>query len=263
MRVADLLDRVLGVLLSSARGPSAADLFRRADRLRREGRHDEAVALVEDGLRRSPRSAAGHLLAGYLHLASRRIDRARDAFQSVLALDQDHPRALLGLARIAIESGDADAARPYLERALRYHADFPEARALEEMIASWTPRQIEPSRTAAAEHGLRLPPGARDPILARLDGGIVFSECDATREAAVAQHLVQIARIAGATLSRAGLGSLRRGAIEAARESTYLQADVGLVLAVTLPSGTAVGDGMAEVGRLWAERAQPVPGADG
>ena len=71
---------------------------------------------------------------------------AREAFQSVLALDPNHPRALLGLARIAIEGGDPDAARPALERALLYHPDFPEARVLEKMLAVRTAVQRAISR---------------------------------------------------------------------------------------------------------------------
>jgi tetratricopeptide (TPR) repeat protein len=238
-----------------------AELFRRADRLRHEGRIAEAADLVEEGLRRAPNSAAGHLLAGYLYLTGREVEPARAAFQSVLALDPVHPRALLGLARIAIEEGDPAAARPYLERALQYHADFPEARALEDMLASWTAEPADAASAGtrdAAAAGIHLPAGGRDPILARLDGAVVFARCDEGREAALAQHVIQVARIATATLTRAGLGALRRGVIEGADESTYLQTGVGLVLAVSLPASTAVGDGLAELERLWADKAQAV-----
>lgn len=258
MGVGALLERVLSRFVTP-RSPSAAELFRRADRLRHEGRYAEASRLVAEGLRRAPTSAAGHLLAGYLHLAAREVGPARAAFQSVLALDPDHPRALLGLARIAIEEGDPDAARPALDRALLYHPDFPEARALEEMLASWA---AVPADSAGAQ-GQRVRAGAvrrlgdgRDPILARLDGTVVFAQCDEGRAPILAQHVIQVVRIASATLTRAGLGALRRGAIEGAQASTFLQTDVGLVLALTLPSSTSVADGWSELGRLWADKAQ-------
>ena len=258
MGLGALLERVLSSFVKP-RFPSAAELFRRADRLRHEGRYREATRLVEEGLRRAPTSATGHLLAGYLHLAVREVEPAREAFQSVLALDPDHPRALLGLARIAIEAGDPDAARPALERALLYHPDFPEARALEEMLAGWTAVQADfagaqarPLRAGA----IRLSRDGRDPILARLDGTVVFAQCDEGREPVLAQHVIQVVRIASATLARAGLGALRRGVIEGAQASTYLQTDVGLVLALTLPSGTSVADGWSALGRLWADKAQ-------
>ena len=48
----------------------------------------------------------------------------------MLSLDPEHPRALLGLARIAFESGEAGTAGQLLERALRVYPDFPEAIAL-------------------------------------------------------------------------------------------------------------------------------------
>ena len=110
-----LLERVLGRFVTP-RFPSAAELFRRADRLRHEGRYRQAIRLVEEGLRQTPASATGHLLTGYLHLAVREVQPAREAFQSVLALDPNHPRALLGLAKIAIEGSDPDVARRALDR---------------------------------------------------------------------------------------------------------------------------------------------------
>jgi tetratricopeptide (TPR) repeat protein len=252
-----LLERVLSSFVTP-RLPSAAELFRRADRLRHEGRYREAIRLVKEGLRRMPASATGHLLSGYLHLAVREAQPAREAFQSVLALDPNHPRALLGLARIAIEGGDPDAARPALERALLYHPDFPEARALEKMLAVRGAVQSNfawaPTRPVRAE-GIRLSQDGRDPILARLDGTVVFAQCDEDQEPVLAQHVVQVVRIASATLARAGLGALRRGVIEGAQASTYLQTDVGLVLALTLPSGTSIADGWSALGRLWADKA--------
>lgn len=252
-----LLERVLSRFVTP-RFPSAAELFRRADWLRHEGRYREATRLVEEGLRRMPTSATGHLLAGYLHLAVREVQPAREAFQSALALDPDHPRALLGLARIAIEGGDPDAARRALERALLYHPDFPEARVLEKMLAA---RPLVHADFAGAQTrqrragAIRLSRDGRDPILARLDGTVVFAQCDEGREPVLAQHVIQVVRIASATLARAGLGALRRGVIEGAQASTYLQTDVGLVLALTLPSGTSIADGWSALGRLWADKA--------
>ena len=75
------------------------------------------------------------------------------------------------------------------------------------------------------------------------------------REPVLAQHVIQVVRIASATLRRAGLGRLRRAVIEGAQASTYLQTDIGLVLALTLPSGTSVADGLGELGLLWADQA--------
>ena len=255
MGLGALLERVLNSFVRP-RFRSAAELFRRADRLRHEGRYREATRLVEEGLRRTPTSAAGHLLAGYLHLAVREVQPAREAFQSVLALDPNHPRALLGLARIAIEGGDPDAARPALERALLYHPDFPEARVLEKMLAVRTAVHANLAAARTRARTMQLSRDGRDPILARLDGTVVFAQCDEGQKPVLAQHVIQVVRIASATLARAGLGALRRGVIEGAQASTYLQTDVGLVLALTLPSGTSIADGWSALGRLWADKAQ-------
>jgi tetratricopeptide (TPR) repeat protein len=255
--LAALLERALGGITTTVRRSSAAEAFRRADRLRHEGRYAEAAALVAEGLGRSPRSAAGHLLAAYLHFSSREMGPARDAFQRVLALDPDHPRALLGLARLALEEGHPDAAAPYLRRALEYHPDFPEATALQEMIASWSSSSpgMAPA-PAPASPAMRLEPGSRDAILARDDGSVVLADGEEARQAVLAHHVVQMARIAASTLARAGLGPLRRGVVEGARDTTYLLTDGRLVLSVTMSEATSVGDGLGQLGRIWDEHVQ-------
>ena len=257
MGLGALLERVLSSFVKP-RFPSAAELFRRADRLRHEGRYREAIRLVEEGLRRMPTSATGHLLAGYLHLAAREVQPAREAFQSVLALDPDHPRALLGLARIAIEGGDPDAARAALERALLYHPDFPEARALEKMLAAGR----RPGDFAGAQ--TRPRPGRSHPTLAGRprpdpratgrDRGLRPVRRGSRTGPRAARDPSRPHRLRHARPR--GLGALRRGVIEGAQASTYLQTDVGLVLALTLPSGTSVADGSSALGRLWADKAK-------
>jgi len=256
-----LLERAWSGIAGTVRSPSAPELFRRADRLRHGGQYEEAERLVADGLRRSPNSAAGHLLAAYLHLALREPGPAREAFERALALDPEHPRALLGLARLAIEAGNLEVARPYLERALQYHTDFPEASALQEMIAGWKSAPTSASASGGAPvagipERLRLLPGSRDLILAAADGAVVRSQCGEERQGQLAPHVTQVSRIASTTLARAGLGALRRGVIEGVSETTYLQSDVGLVLAVTLPTSVAPAAGLAEIARLWAELAR-------
>jgi len=255
-----LLEWAWSGISGALRSPSAAGLFRRADRLRHDGQYEEAERLVAEGLRRSPNSAAGHLLAAYLHLALREPGPAREAFEHALSLDPEHPRALLGLARLAIEESNLERARPYLERALQYHADFPEARALQEMIAGWAPLSVAAPAAGRPSTGvperLRLLPGGRDLIMARADGVVVLAQGGQERQGQLAPHITQVSRIASTTLARAGLGALRRGVIESVSETTYLQTDVGLVLAITLPNSVAPGAGLAELARLWTELAR-------
>ena len=255
MGLATFLERTWSGITGLVKPRSAASLFRLADQYRHEGRYEEAAELIADGLRISPNIAVGHLLDAYLHVVFREMPAARASFRRVLALDPYHPRALFGLARIALEEGDIEGCRPFLDRAIQYFPDFPEAKALQEMVATWT----APAATAAAPIGtvsterLRLPPGARDLVLTHADGTLAFAQGSEERQRQLALHVTQVYRIASATLARAGLGALRRGVVEGASETTFLRSDGGVVLGVTLAREIEVGAGLVQVGRLWTD----------
>lgn len=257
MGLAAFVHRLVDWLRTTGHSPSAAELFRRADQLRNQGRSDEAGALVDQGLRRSPQSVAGHLLAGYLHLTSGRLEPARRAFDTVLALDPDHPRALLGLARVALEEGRPGAARPYVDRALQYHADFAEAKALSEALAGQPAGQAEVRPFGLASQEGPRQGSARDRFVVPLDGRGVSSPGQAGPQTALDWHLLRIARVATATLGRAGLGPLRKGVIESAHGATFLQSDGTVLVAVTLPAGTPTSEGFSQLGRLSPESSGP------
>ena len=203
---------------------TAAALFRKADRYRNEGRYDEAARLVSQGLDLAPESSVGHLLSAYLYAAARDMDRAKAEFARVLALDPYHPRALLGLARIDIEEQDLDSAKELLDRAVEFYTGFPEARALREMVLSWGTQPVtEPAAASTMTHDdLDLTSAARDLVLTQADGALVFARVEEERARLVSQHLTQLTRMAAALLSRAGLGALRRGAVDTESEMTFL-----------------------------------------
>ena len=255
MGLATFLERTWSGITGLVKPRSAASLFRLADQYRHEGRYEEAAELIAEGLRVSPNIAVGHLLDAYLHVVFREMPAARASFRRVLALDPYHPRALFGLARIALEEGDIEGCRPFLDRAIQYFPDFPEAKALQEMVATWT----APAATAAAPIGtvsterLRLPPGARDLVLTHADGTLAFAQGSEERQKQLALHVTQVYRIASATLARAGLGALRRGVVEGASETTFLRSDGGVVLGVTLAREIEVGAGLVQLGRLWTD----------
>src|SRR6266581_4628892 len=201
-----LLARIWEAITSITRPPNAATLFRRADLYRQEGRFEEAAELVAQGLRLSPNNGVGHLLSAYLHLAFRQIGPAKSEFQSVLQADPYHPRALLGLAKIALEERDFGACRPFLDKALQYYPDFPEARALQEMVAGWVTAAGSAGQAAYAGPTLQVeklkPPAAgREFVLTQADGTLVFSHGDKDG-ADLAAHVTQVYRIASATLQR-------------------------------------------------------------
>jgi tetratricopeptide (TPR) repeat protein len=143
------LERTWSGITGLVKPRSASSLFRLADQYRHEGRYEDAAELITEGLRVSPNIAVGHLLDAYLHVVFREMPAAKASFRRVLALDPYHPRALFGLARIALEEGDIEGCRPFLDRAIQYFPDFPEAKALQEMVATWA----APAAGAAAAIG--------------------------------------------------------------------------------------------------------------
>ena len=112
----------LGAGGGSRRAPRCSDR-RNASGMR--GASEDAAELVADALIREPASVVGHLLAGSLHMALRESGQARTSFERVLALEPTQPRALLGLARLALEDGEAKTCRDLLSRALARYPDFP------------------------------------------------------------------------------------------------------------------------------------------
>src|SRR5919197_2427034 len=145
--------------VAQRRPPSTVQIFRQASRYRDAGRFEEAATLVARGLRLDPDNIVGHLLAGSLHAIFREMPLARAAFERVLALDPMHPRALLGLARIALEESEIGASTEYLRRALARYPDFPEAQALLDVVRSTEP-STRPARAAGSVRvdRLRVPP---------------------------------------------------------------------------------------------------------
>ncbi len=237
-----------------ARPPTAAALFRKADRYRNEGRYDEASRLVAQGLELAPESSVGHLLLAYLYAASREMGRAKSEFARVLALDPFHPRALLGLARIDIEEQNLEGAKSLLNRALEFYTAFPEARALLDMVLSLETRPLkERAAASTVTQDDRDMTSVRDLVLTQADGALVFARVEEERARLVSQHLTQVTRMAAAMLSRAGLGALRRGAVETESEMTFLLSDAEAKLTVTMEGHIDVGAGLAQSGRLWTK----------
>ena len=231
------------------RAQTPVELFTQADRRRREGRAVEAGRLVAAGLALDPDNLTGHLLAAYLHLAARTIEPARGEFTWILGRDPTHPRALLGLARIALEEGDVETCRESLGRALRLYPDFPEAQAL---LGATAVRRVRPAATPPTTplERLRLPSLAREFVLLGADGGVL-----AARPETAAEHSERLARamsLAAAALKSARLGAPRRAIMEVGDESYFVRADPALTLALALPRTTQITQGLLEVNRLWA-----------
>ena len=241
---------MLGRMWAPRRALTLAEAFRRADRFRREGRLPEAMTMVAHGLRLDPDNVTGHLLAAYLHAAGRAMPAARTEFLWVLARDPNHARALLGLARIALEQGEVVSCRDLLGRALRFYPEFPEAQALLSAVAAVPAAPASPP--AAAVDRVRLPAHGRSLVTARHDGALLGATPGDVDEGARAAALARILRVAAAALARCGFGAVRRTVMEDADEAVFARTDGSMLVALTLPRTTAITQGLLEVNRLWA-----------
>ena len=232
---------------------TVAEALRRAEQRRREGRYTEASLLVERGLTLDPGNITAHLLAAYLHTARRATAPAKEEFRWVLGRDPNHARALLGLARIALEEGDARTCHDLLRRALRFYPDFPEAAALMEAVhARETAPSTAPSARAPRVERLRLPGTGRALIVARADGGLLASQPVADDAKDVAEAQARALRLAATALTRAGLGPLHRAIVEDGRDAVFTRTDGELVVSLALPRATDPTQGLLDVNRLWS-----------
>ena len=228
-------------------------MFRRAHRLRDEGRYRRAAGLVDEALLHDPRSVVGHLLAASLHMVLRETGQARTSFERVLALEPTQPRALLGLARVELEDGETAACCALLNRALARYPDFPEARALlevaRELLATADAKRDATSNGDADR--LRLPAESREALFMRADATVIVAEPHGPRTDAVAAHAVKLARVATAMLGRAGLGPLRHAVIEGAAETTYLRTDDAALLTLSFDRDVKSATALEHLERVW------------
>lgn len=241
------------------RPPTTVEVFCLARRYRDEGRFEEAATLVSQGLDRDPRSLVGHLLAGSLYAAFREMDHARAEFQRVLALDALHPRALLGLARIALEENDVPACLGFLRRALERYPDFPEAQALLDAVSGLSAEAVtHRSSTPAAVHvdRLRAPIECRELLLTRDDATVLAIQPRGARTEELATRTARIAQLASAMLGRSGLGGLRHAVIEDGGETTLLKTDGGVALALTFGRDVETVAGLGHLDRVWTNARQ-------
>lgn len=252
----------IGTAITGGRPTSIIKLFQQADQYRRSGRFEEAAELVAHGLRLNPNNVSGHLVAAHLHAALRRNEPAKAEFQHVLSRDPDHPRALLGLARIAMEEGDFTACKESLDRALHLYPDFPEAKALQDVMGGYAvpspsplQRQV-PTGVSPRGEAFQAPVGSRQLILIRTDGTPVFSQPGDNGKEELAAHVAQVFRIASTALTRSGLGAFRRAIVDGASETTFLRGGAGLILSLTFPHDVEIGLGLHQTDRLWTSSLQ-------
>ena len=122
------------------------------------GREPEALSLFERAIAIDPGSTGplGWNRIGFLHLRAHRLDEARAAFESAIAIDQLNAAARDGLANVLLAEDKLDEAARMLALALRFDPNQPQALAT---LASLASRQGEHERALSlAKRGLELAP---------------------------------------------------------------------------------------------------------
>lgn len=91
----------------------------RAHQLYNEGRYDEAIEVLREGLSLYPTAVELQVGMGYARLAREEFAWARRSYEEALALDPDHEDALAGLGEVLLKFGDRAGAVACFERILR------------------------------------------------------------------------------------------------------------------------------------------------
>lgn len=98
---------------------SSDEFDEQAHQLYNEGRYDEALTLLREGLARYPHAVELHVGLSYAFLAREEYAWARQGFEQALALDPDHEDALAGLGEVLLKIGDRAGAMRIFERVLQ------------------------------------------------------------------------------------------------------------------------------------------------
>src|ERR1051326_5854759 len=89
-----------------------------AHQLYNQGRYDEALETLKDGLAVYPGAVELHIGMGYAYLAREEFAWSRRAFEQAVALDPDHEDAIAGMGEALLALGDRRAAVAAFDRLL-------------------------------------------------------------------------------------------------------------------------------------------------
>src|ERR687897_849820 len=98
---------------------SSDDFDEQAHHLYNEGRYDEALAVLKEGIALYPHAVELHIGRAYAHLAREEYAWSRRSFEHALALDPDHEDGLAGLGETLLKLGDRAGAMRAVERILQ------------------------------------------------------------------------------------------------------------------------------------------------
>ena len=98
---------------------SSDDFDEQAHQLYNEGRYDEALLILKEGISLYPHAVELHIGRAYAHLAREEYAWSRRSFEHALSLDPDHEDGLAGLGETLLKLGDRAGAMRAFERILQ------------------------------------------------------------------------------------------------------------------------------------------------
>jgi Tfp pilus assembly protein PilF len=128
--------------------PSSRGFLQIAEEYRREGRLQEAVSMLDEGLKQQPTYLSALVAKGRCHLDLGQPAAAREALERVVRLDPTQPLANKLLVRTYLDEGNAGQARQRLDLYGMLHGGDPEIAELAALI-----RAHERGDGAAAAEG--------------------------------------------------------------------------------------------------------------
>ena len=156
------------LLIAVACAEPGADSIARGNRAALEGRFEEAVAAFQQACAEAPKRARARALLGNALWADGKKPEALVAWQDALKLEPSELDAVLGLARIELQRGDATAAIDRLTKGLEGGSKRPDLRA--GLALAFVQRNSEGDLTRAlgdSEQALRTAPKDPDVLYTR------------------------------------------------------------------------------------------------
>src|SRR5262245_7440 len=95
---------------------SSDDFDEQAHQLYNEGRYDEALTVLRQGIALYPHAVELHIGKAYAHLAREEFAWSRRSFEAALAIDPDHEDGLAGIGETLLKLGDRESALKVFER---------------------------------------------------------------------------------------------------------------------------------------------------
>jgi tetratricopeptide (TPR) repeat protein len=98
---------------------SSDEFDEQAHQLYNEGRYDDALLILKEGIALYPHAVELHIGKAYAHLAREEFAWSRRSFEQALALDPDHEDGLAGVGETLLRLGDREGAMRSFERILQ------------------------------------------------------------------------------------------------------------------------------------------------